>query len=53
MMSVSLIFIYPSIRDNWVNSRAARPFKFQWQNLKAELLQGPGSYSISHDFNKT
>ena len=40
------------MRNNLVNSLAARPFKFQCQNLRAELLRGPGLDSISPDFNK-
>ena len=31
------------MRDNSVNSWAARPIKFQWQNLRAEHLCGPVS----------
>ena len=48
MTSISLIFLYPSMRDN---SWAARPFKFQQQNLRTELLRDPGLDSISRDFS--
>ena len=44
MISTSLAFIKPYTRDNLV---AARPFKFQWQNLRAKLLQHPGLDLIS------
>ena len=52
MMSISLKFMWSSKRDNLINSWASRPFKFQWQNLRAELLRVPGLDSISPDFNK-
>ena len=52
MISIPLTFMHPSMRDNLVNSLAARPFKFQCQNLKAELLQGPELDWISPDFSK-
>ena len=52
MISISLTFMYPSKRDNLVNSWTARPFKFQPQNLRAELLRGSGLDSISPDLNK-
>ena len=32
MISVSLTFMHPSMRDNLVNWYGARAFKFQWQN---------------------
>ena len=48
MTSISLIFLYPSMRDN---SWAARPFKFQQQYLRTELLRDPGLDSISRDFS--
>ena len=48
MISISLTLMYPSMRDNLVNSWPVRLFKFQYQNLRAKLLRDPGSL----DFNK-
>ena len=52
MISISLQFFETSKRDNLVNSGGARPFRFQWQNLRDELLGGRGLDSIPPDFNK-
>ena len=41
------IHYYAIIRSKW----AATPFKFQWQNLRAELLPGPGVDLVSPNFN--
>ena len=37
MIAISLTFMYPSVRDNLVNSWAVRSFKLRWQNLRAEV----------------
>ena len=47
MISISLTFMQSSMRDNLVNSWAARPFKFQWQNWRVKHLRGSGLDSIS------
>ena len=52
MISISLQFFETFKRDNLVNSGGARPFRFQWQNLRDELLGGRGLDSILPDFNK-
>ena len=40
------------MRDNLVNSWAARPVKFQLKNLRVEILRDPGLGSIYPDFSK-
>ena len=41
-----------SIKGTLIKSWAARPFKFQWQNLIGEDFLGPGFVSVSPEFTK-
>ena len=52
IISISLKSLETSKRYYLVSSGGARPFRFQWQNLRGKLLGGPGLDSIPPDFNK-
>ena len=44
-----LLVIKASTNGNLIKSWAAKPFKFQWQNLMSDDRFGPGLVSISPD----
>ena len=47
------VLIKTSITGTLMKSWAARPFKFQWQNVIGEDFLGPGFVSISPEFTKS
>ena len=51
-ISISLKFMWPSVRDNLGDLWAAGSFRFQWKSLRAELLRDPVLDYISPNFNK-
>ena len=52
-ISKSWVLIKASIKGALIKSWAARPFKFQWQNLIGEDFLGPGFAPISPEFTKS
>ena len=52
-ISKSWVLIKASIKGALIKSWAARPFKFQWQNLIGEDFLGPGFVSVSPEFTKS
>ena len=42
-----------SFYQRYLDKRAARTFKFQWQNLIGEDFLGPGFVSVSPEFTKS